>query len=39
MRPPRVQINPLSTWPVADWVPTADALEASWTGFDWAVKP
>ena len=39
MHPPREQINPLSPWPVADWVVAAGGELCSWTGFQWVVKP
>ena len=39
MRPPRQQINPLSPWPVADWVAAAGGELCSWTGSQWVVKP
>ena len=39
MLPPRVQINPLSPWPVADWITAAGGEKCSWTGFEWVIKP
>lgn len=39
MHPPRQQINPLSPWPVADYVVAAGGEHCAWTGFDWVVKP
>jgi hypothetical protein len=39
MHPPGEQINPLSPWPVPDYVIAAGGEPCTWTGFDWVVRP
>jgi hypothetical protein len=39
MVPPSVWVSPRTTWPVSNYVVTSNAVQMSWTGFGWAVKP